>query len=888
MTTNFHTPISLGAAATSGNINAPLGQLDSAISSGVPVTYTNQSGGSVADNDCVVIDPSNDESITITTTEGYTASPILIVSTGGGAAATITATPIGEVTVVVDSAATRGEWLKTASTAKQVTPTSTLDAGVFGYFTSNSSGGAGTTATAYIFPFHIIAPATHVHAAADITSGLLALARGGLNLDISATGGDSPSHVFKESAANVVSVAALVPGDIPTAIPAINIADGTVTNAEFQYLGDVTSLLQAQLDLKSSTTHKDTHDTGGSDAFAVTDLHDSIARTTVSIDGATVGSRREINIITGTNITATGADDSGGERTNITINSVAGATPAAHKDTHDTGGSDAFAITDLHDSIARTIVAVDGIAIGTRRKINIIGGTNVTASGVDNAGGEAVNVTIDSAAGGGGGGAAPLAGEVMLNGVDRTTVALAAAAASGGDLIWIGEGTYTCNDVDIPQGVYVTGVGKEATILNGTGSSSYAIKIDDGSISNLSISMTVSDASTLTSLLIDDTSGNSPWSSTTALNLDIVAGNTGAGGIRCIQVNAGQPNIINCNLNGASTGGIGIYLATGTDPLIEGGVILGTGSSLDGAGGTEDARLAGVLLSVSSFGSLNSWSGYYAESLGGGQIVSTNFHHHGTDNTFAGDSTGNFTLSGVRNTAVGVDCLDTLSSGDNNIGIGHHAGTLITSGNDNVAIGYFALRSNISANNNVAIGSQALELATATNNTAVGYQSGAAIAGGTGNVAVGRIALSGTTSGDDNVAIGHGTGTNNTTGSNNTLVGGSASVTTGALSNAMALGFEAEVSTSNTVIIGDGNIIGVGMGALTTTSGMLHVVNAEIQPVALFNQVDVSEEMFEFATTIGVGNAIEAIGAKAFTETHFVKVTIPGPLTKYIPLGDIA
>lgn len=59
-------------------------------------------------------------------------------------------------------------------------------------------------------------------------------------------------------------------------------------------------------------------------------------------------------------------------------------------------------------------------------------------------------------------------------------------------------------------------------------------------------------------------------------------------------------------------------------------------------------------------------------------------------------------------------------------------------------------------------------------------------------------------------------------------------------------------------------------------------------PVMYIEQADISEEMFEFSTTIGVGNAIEAVGAKSLTTTHFIKVTLPGALTRYIPCGTIA
>ena len=59
-------------------------------------------------------------------------------------------------------------------------------------------------------------------------------------------------------------------------------------------------------------------------------------------------------------------------------------------------------------------------------------------------------------------------------------------------------------------------------------------------------------------------------------------------------------------------------------------------------------------------------------------------------------------------------------------------------------------------------------------------------------------------------------------------------------------------------------------------------------PVLTLNQTDVSEEMIEFVTTIGTGNAIEEIGVKTLTTTHFIKVKIPGGLTRYIPCGTIA
>ena len=82
----------------------------------------------------------------------------------------------------------------------------------------------------------------------------------------------------------------------------------------------------------------------------------------------------------------------------------------------------------------------------------------------------------------------------------------------------------------------------------------------------------------------------------------------------------------------------------------------------------------------------------------------------------------------------------------------------------------------------------------------------------------------------------------------------------------------------------------VGIGTTAPTSP-LHINQSSASgavPVLTLEQTDVSEEMVEFITTIGVGNAIEAIGAKTLTTTHFIKVTIPGGLTRYFPVGTIA
>jgi len=90
------------------------------------------------------------------------------------------------------------------------------------------------------------------------------------------------------------------------------------------------------------------------------------------------------------------------------------------------------------------------------------------------------------------------------------------------------------------------------------------------------------------------------------------------------------------------------------------------------------------------------------------------------------------------------------------------------------------------------------------------------------------------------------------------------------------------------VRIDDVGDVSVGIVA---AAARLHVDQSSTtaaKPVLYLDQADLSEEMFQFETTIGVGNAIEAVGGKTLTTTHFIKVTLPGGLTRYLEVGTIA
>lgn len=95
-------------------------------------------------------------------------------------------------------------------------------------------------------------------------------------------------------------------------------------------------------------------------------------------------------------------------------------------------------------------------------------------------------------------------------------------------------------------------------------------------------------------------------------------------------------------------------------------------------------------------------------------------------------------------------------------------------------------------------------------------------------------------------------------------------------------------STTNDLVVDFTGNVGVGIAA---PIGRLHIDQSSLTgaiPTLYLDQSDLSEEMIEFNTTIGVGNPVEAIGAKTLTTTHFIKITLPGGLTRYIPAGTIA
>ena len=183
-------------------------------------------------------------------------------------------------------------------------------------------------------------------------------------------------------------------------------------------------------------------------------------------------------------------------------------------------------------------------------------------------------------------------------------------------------------------------------------------------------------------------------------------------------------------------------------------------------------------------------------------------HNWGTNNTFLGVNSGNFTMGGPgsSNVAVGFETMLNNTTGSNNVALGYQSMFANTTGSDNSAVGLWSLRFNTTGNINAAFGEYSLYANTTGgqntalgngslranisggSNTAVGVNSLATNTIGTLNSAVGYLSLYNNTTGTSNSALGDSAGFNITTGNNNTAIGQSALVPNGTASNQVRVG----------------------------------------------------------------------------------------------------
>ncbi len=162
-------------------------------------------------------------------------------------------------------------------------------------------------------------------------------------------------------------------------------------------------------------------------------------------------------------------------------------------------------------------------------------------------------------------------------------------------------------------------------------------------------------------------------------------------------------------------------------------------------------------------------------------------------------------------TATGASVLRHNTTGENT-GTGAYALTENIDGSGNTANGNWALRCNQHGSDNTATGFRAMAL-TPTDGSAP------PVHGGDRNTANGSQSLR-NNEGNNNTADGYNAGSANITGQDNTFIGSNANPLASDLINATAIGANAMVSQSNSLILGNNALVGVGV---TAPKALMHI-----------------------------------------------------------------
>jgi hypothetical protein len=275
----------------------------------------------------------------------------------------------------------------------------------------------------------------------------------------------------------------------------------------------------------------------------------------------------------------------------------------------------------------------------------------------------------------------------------------------------------------------------------------------------------------------------------------LVAADLPAGSGSYIANTTTQQSGANFNISGDGT--VGGTLTAGS--ITKQG---GTASQFLKADGSVDATTYATAGANANITSLTGLTTALSIAQGGTGSSTKNFVDLSTNQTIAGTKTFSSDAK-INGLTVGMGAFNIAT----NTALGNAALSSINNanGNNNTAIGYQALKSNTQREHNTAIGSNALvDNSAGIQNTAVGSSALARNISGYNNTAVGKSALEANLSGYGLTAIGWGTNAGD------------------GLTNATAIGFLASVATSNTIQLGDTNIVSVKTSGKLTTGAVTY------------------------------------------------------------------
>lgn len=314
---------------------------------------------------------------------------------------------------------------------------------------------------------------------------------------------------------------------------------------------------------------------------------------------------------------------------------------------------------------------------------------------------------------------------------------------------------------------------------------------------------------------------------------------TGAGGITT-SINAANEITI------TGSGGSGVWTTNGSDIYNNNAGNVGIGSaSVPSAPLEVTGRISQIGLNNSTFigfesgandtGGYNTAVGYQAlkANIGGSSNVAIGYNSlllntsGGNNSSIGYNSLQNNTI-GSNNLAIGTQSLQANISGSQNVAIGSGSLGVNTIGGGNTASGTQALSQNLSGNNNSAVGFASLISNTiADNNSAVGYSSLQSNTSGANNSVIGSYALSSSTTGSSNIAVGSDAGRYekvsgaavNTLSTQSVFLGADTLSNTSGETNQIVIGYGAIAGGSNTVSIGNSNIVSTFLKGDVSTIG---------------------------------------------------------------------